>query len=156
MMDEIYGNASRVCIWLREAEESSTIALKFINNEVLKLQNFDDLCERPETSPKWRALLELMQRDWFSRRWVVQEIALARSAVIYCGKDEISWNKFPVAVELFVGVETTTHRLSEVMKKDPKYYHVPGWFEYVSALGAAHIPQTLSARAVNAAGGWGT
>jgi hypothetical protein len=76
--------------------------------------------------------------------------------VIYCGKDEISWNKFPVAVELFVGVETTTHRLSEVMKKDPKYYHVPGWFEYVSALGAAHIPQTLSARAVNAAGGWGT
>lgn len=137
MMDEIYGNAVRVCIWLGEAEESSTIALDFINNEVLKLQNFDDLCERPETSPKWRALLELMQRDWFSRRWVVQEIALARSAVIYCGKDKISWSKFAVAVELFVEVETATHRLSEVMKKDPKYYHVPGWFEYVSALGAS-------------------
>jgi hypothetical protein len=40
-------------------------------------------------------------------------------------------------VELFVEVETATHRLSEVMKKDPQFYHVPGWFEYVSALGAS-------------------
>jgi hypothetical protein len=23
------------------------------------------------------------------------------------------------------------------MKKDPQFYHVPGWFEYVSALGAS-------------------
>lgn len=42
-----------------------------------------------------------------------------------------------MAVELFVEVETATHRLSEVMKKDPQFYHVPGWFEYVSALGAS-------------------
>jgi hypothetical protein len=84
---------------------------------------------------------------------VVQEIALARQALIYCGTDTISWNKFAIAVELFVEVETATHRLSEVMQKvrllpspmaavtnqlkDPKYYHVPGWFEYVSALGAS-------------------
>src|SRR5947207_10371237 len=113
------------------------IALRFINEEVLQLQNFDELCESAESSSKWRALLELMQRPWFSRRWVVQEIALGRKAVIYCGRDKISWNKFAVAVELFVEVETATHRLSEVMKKDPKYYHVPGWFEYVSALGAS-------------------
>jgi hypothetical protein len=68
---------------------------------------------------------------------VVQEIALARIATIYCGKDKISWNKFAVAVELFVEVETATHRLSEVMKKDQKYYHLPGWFDYVSELGAS-------------------
>src|SRR2546421_286671 len=78
-----------------------------------------------------------MQRDWFSRRWVVQEIALARSALIYCGTDMISWNKFAVAVELFVEVETATHRLSEVMKKDSKHKNVPVLFEYVSALGAS-------------------
>jgi len=35
----------------------------------------------------------------------------------YCGRDQISWNKFPIAVELFVEVETATHRLSEVMMK---------------------------------------
>jgi hypothetical protein len=78
-----------------------------------------------------------MQRPWFSRRWVVQEVSLAQRALIYCGSDKISWRKFAIAVELFVEVETATHRLSEVMKKDPRYYHVPGWFEYVSALGAS-------------------
>ena len=137
MMAEIYGNATRVCIWLGDSTSTSQVALRYIKKEVLQLQNFDDLCESPEASSKWRALLELMQRPWFSRRWVVQEIALARRAVIYCGTDKISWNKFAIAVELFVEVETATHRLSEVMKKDPKYYHVPGWFEYVSALGAS-------------------
>jgi hypothetical protein len=56
---------------------------------------------------------------------------------MYCGTDKISWTKFAIAVELFVEVETATHRLSDVMKKDPNYYHVPGWFDYVSALGAS-------------------
>jgi hypothetical protein len=46
-----------------------------------------------------------------------------------------------VAVELFVEVETATHRLSEVMKKDEKFRHVPGWFEYVSELGASLLVQ---------------
>jgi hypothetical protein len=137
MMSAIYGRAESVCIWLGESDSSSKMALKFIRDEVLKLQNFDELCESKEASRKWSALLDLMQRPWFSRRWVVQEIALARKAKIYCGPDEISWKEFAVAVELFVEVETATHRLSEVMKKDPKFYHVPGWFEYVSALGAS-------------------
>lgn len=96
-----------------------------------------------------------MQRPWFSRRWVsstcrlfpaikinlllqvVQEIALARSAIIYCGEDQISWKDFAIAVELFVEVETATHRLYEVMRKESKEHHVPGLFEHVSALGAS-------------------
>lgn len=69
MMHEIFGNAECVCIWLGEASKSSRTALRFIKDEVLKLQNFDELCENATSTPKWRALLELMQREWFSRRW---------------------------------------------------------------------------------------
>ena len=137
MMSEIYGRASKVCIWLGEGDRSSHNALEFIKNEVLQLQNFDELCESKQATEKWNDLLVLMQRPWFSRRWVVQEVALAHRTVLYCGRDRISWKTFAVAVELFVEVETASHRLSEVMKKDPNFYHVPGWFEYVSALGAS-------------------
>ena len=137
MMAEIYSRAQRVCIWLGGGDESSRIALRFIKKEVLQLRNFDELCDSEEASKKWKALLDLMQRPWFSRRWVVQEIALARSAVIYCGDDKISWKKFAVAVELFVEVETATHRLSEVMRRDPAFLHVPNFFEHVSELGAS-------------------
>lgn len=70
-----------------------------------------------------------------------QEIALANKATIHCGADKISWKKFSVAVELFVEVETATHRLSEIMQKDEKFRHIPGWFEYVSELGASLLVQ---------------
>ncbi|KAF2094151.1 HET-domain-containing protein, partial [Rhizodiscina lignyota] len=137
MMAEIYGKAARVCVWLGERDNTSHLALTFIRDEVLKLQQFDDLCEREGNSHKWKALLDLMQRPWFHRRWVVQEISLAQSALMYCGPDRISWKKFSIAVELFVEVETATHRLSEVMKRDRKFHHIPGWFEHVSQLGAS-------------------
>ncbi|KAH8707134.1 heterokaryon incompatibility protein-domain-containing protein, partial [Phaeosphaeriaceae sp. PMI808] len=137
MMAEIYSKADCVRIWLGNPTESSTLAIRFIKNEVLQLQHFDELCESVEASVKWRSLLELMQRPWFSRRWVVQEVALAKRTIIHCGSAKLSWTKFAVAVELFVEVETATHRLSEVMKKDPSYWHVPMWFEYVSSLGAS-------------------
>lgn len=137
MMNIIYGNASRVCIWLGEATESSRLALSFIKNEVLHLQSFDTLCDSKYTSDKWMALLDLMQRLWFSRRWVVQELALAQKPIIYCGNDRISWKKFAIAVELFVEVETATHRLSEVMKKKQQNEYIPAYFDYVSALGAS-------------------
>ena len=113
------------------------MAINFIQNEILRLDQFDTLCTDEKNAEKWQSLLLLMQRDWFFRRWVVQEIALAKEAVVYCGSDKIDWKDFSVAVELFVEVETATHRLSEVMQKDPRFYHVPGWFEYVSALGAS-------------------
>jgi hypothetical protein len=64
MMFDIYGNASKVCIWLGEANDSSCLALRFIENEVLHLQDFDRLCEQNDASAKWSALLELMQRPW--------------------------------------------------------------------------------------------
>jgi hypothetical protein len=143
MMAEIYRRAERVCVWLGEGDKSSQVALKFVQEEVLQLQNFDELCESELASDKWKALLDLMQRPWFSRRWVIQETSLARKAMVYCGLDEITWQKFAVAVELFVGVETATHRLSEVMKKDPRFYHVPGRFEYVSALGASLLVEAM-------------
>ena len=120
------------------------MAFDFIKGEVLRLQQFDALCESEYAGPKWRALLSVMQRPWFSRRWVIQEIALARQATIYCGEEKISWKDFSDAVQLFVEVESATHRLSDVMKKDPNFFHVPGWFEYVSALGASLLVEATS------------
>ncbi|KAK0652352.1 hypothetical protein B0T16DRAFT_387631 [Cercophora newfieldiana] len=140
MMALIYNSASRVCVWLGEDSEDSSMAILFVR-EIMKLENFDSISENKDNASKWQSLLLLMQRPWFSRRWVVQEIALARRATIYCGKDELAWENFAVAVELFVEVETATHRLSEVMKKTEAFGHVPQWFEHVSELGASVLVQ---------------
>ncbi|KAI0552995.1 heterokaryon incompatibility protein-domain-containing protein [Xylaria curta] len=141
MMSRIYTRAKNVCIWLGTDDGDSDAAIKFIKSEVLDFKNFDTICSDKKYAHKWRALMMLMQRPWFSRRWMIQEISLARTATIHCGPATIDWNDFAVAVELFVEVENATHRLSEVMQKDEKFLHIPGWFEHVSELGASLLVQ---------------
>ena len=129
MMADIYGRADCVRIWLGDLNTSSKLAILFIKQEVLQLDHFDDLCRSSEFSEKWKSLLELMQREWFSRRWVVQEVALAPKAIIHCGPAKLSWSKFAVAVELFVEAETATHRLSEVRANAiPLTIHLGGFY----------------------------
>jgi hypothetical protein len=151
LMSLVYTGANEVCVWLGEDDDESTKAIQFVKDEISQLKDFDKLCTDKQHLPKWKALLVLMQRPWFSRRWVcfkeitfrsasltrkqaVQEIVLAEKAQVYCGPDQIPWIDLAIAVELFVEIETATHRLSELMKKDDV---VPHWFEHVSELGAS-------------------
>ncbi|KAI4666686.1 uncharacterized protein J4E79_002726 [Alternaria viburni] len=141
MMSRIYTRAANVCIWLGQQDNESEVAFKFIKEEITHLKDFDSISSDKDYGIKWQALMVLMQREWFSRRWVVQELSLANKAEIWCGPDSMPWKEFAVAVELFVEVESATHRLSEVIQKDVQFRHVPGWFEYVSQLGASLLVQ---------------
>lgn len=144
MMAMIYTRAKKVCIWLGEDDDNTNMAIHFIIHQIMHLDRFDSICKDEKNTDNWQALLALMQRRWFRRRWVVQEVALSRRAKVYCGVAKISWTDFAVAVELFVEVETATHRLSEVIQKDARFYHVPNWFEYVSELGASRLVQATA------------
>lgn len=143
-MNKVYGQAERVCIWIGESYENSDQALEFIRSKVLSLWQFDKLCENLKEASNWAALINIMKRPWFSRRWVVQEIALAKEATLYCGNKSIDWKDFADAVSLFVEVESATHRLSEVMRRDQTYNHVPEFFGNVPALGAALLVNATS------------
>ncbi|CAH0044589.1 unnamed protein product [Clonostachys solani] len=46
---------------------------------------------------KYKALYGVVKRPWFTRTWIIQEIALAREAVICCGKWEILWSSLAPA-----------------------------------------------------------
>src|SRR5277367_5893834 len=91
LMDRIYKEAERVCIWLGEATggNQDEIALAHIR-DIIKLQGFEDLVD-PKFTNQWAALASLMKREWFSRRWVVQEIAYARAATVHWGSQSIDW-----------------------------------------------------------------
>jgi hypothetical protein len=137
MMDEIYKNADRVCIWLGDSSDSSQIALRFIKR-IAQLQSIDFLSEGKDASRKWAALFDLMQRPWFSRRWVVQEVALAQKARLHVGVESVVWEAFVIAVQSFIEFESVIQRLSG---KDRHHRGVLGWFENVSALGASMLVQ---------------
>ena len=115
-MNRIYSQASCVLIWVGDREEptnesiGSDKVLDFISSRVLQIWKFDQLCDDLRAAKEWYGFINLMKRPWFSRRWVVQEIALARHARLHCGKKSIRWSDFADAVSLFVEVESATHR----------------------------------------------
>lgn len=49
--------------------------------------------------PAYGALGRLLQRPWFSRVWIIQELAVSRDAVVICGMHHFSWTNFLTAVE---------------------------------------------------------
>jgi hypothetical protein len=99
-MAEIFGQARNVCIWLGEAANHSDEAMEFIN-DVSHLGKLDRLVKNSGAIGKWHALAELMRRPWFSRRWILQEVAFARKATVYCGMKQVNWSDFSDAVTLF-------------------------------------------------------
>jgi hypothetical protein len=40
----------------------------------------------------WIAMKELYQREYWKRVWIVQEVCLAREAIVLCGKTQIPWS----------------------------------------------------------------
>jgi hypothetical protein len=141
MMSRIYRRAEKVCIWLGQDEHMGA-GIEFIKSEVLKLDSFDALGENESAKHKWSAIYDMMQTEWFLRRWILQEILFARDVVVYYGSELIPWQEFADAVSLFLKVQTSTDGISDVMKRDPEYYHVPGWIEYISSLGAGILIST--------------
>ena len=85
-MASIYNEAFNVCVWLGDDTKNNAETARRLIKRILDLDEFERLVESVEFADDWKAFLELMTRPWFNRRWVIQEIALAKRATIYCGK----------------------------------------------------------------------
>jgi hypothetical protein len=100
MMSDIYNRAFQVSIWLGGTSEKSDMAMDFVK-EVVRFESLHELFQKEDSVQKWDALLELMCSRWFSRRWVIQELALARKANVLCGRKIVHWNDLADAVSIF-------------------------------------------------------
>jgi hypothetical protein len=145
MKARIYSASQNVCIWLGDSAEDSKLAMDFVRHRVLEVWKFDELVTTRKMANHWFALVNLMKRPWFSRRWSIHEIALSlRGATIHCGRDFNKWQDFADAVSLFVEVEISTRRLSDVMSLDRIMGNIPEFFSNVSSLGAALLVDATS------------
>jgi hypothetical protein len=99
---EIFNKASNVIVWLGVEKVTTQTAFEFIP-KVLNMNGFDELVKEDSNkkSQSWDALAELMRNPLFSRRWLIQELAVAKTAVLHCGPYTIPWTSFSDAVALF-------------------------------------------------------
>ncbi|RMJ04897.1 hypothetical protein CDV36_014432 [Fusarium kuroshium] len=113
LMTNIFQSAVRVYIWLGEDEDESHVAIQFLE-EVAPKASAEVDGQAPKHSPnfpkvedpKWSILAKLLERKWFRRVWVAQELVLAREAIVVCGARQMTWDTFHAAVkECFSVVE---------------------------------------------------
>ena len=98
LMQDIYGNAQSVSIWLGKAGDGSDIAISYLSRRQGgqdKRFNFDKFW----TLKQAEGVLALCERNYWKRIWIVQEVMLARQATIYCGSKNICWSSFESLVE---------------------------------------------------------
>ncbi|KAK6859582.1 hypothetical protein PG995_003218 [Apiospora arundinis] len=100
-MSSVYRNAERVLVWLGP---SSSAIDKLMDEMALWDKQFKALPQKPQNLDEWSAKLDqhriianaiyqghittfsrLMERDWFERAWIIQEVANARAALIFNG-----------------------------------------------------------------------
>ena len=103
LMGEIYATAQTVIAWLGEPTLESSEALefaKFLVHTIKQLEEIGEsvnletltrlpLCEYP--SAHWMALRLFLERPWFERVWIIQEVVAAPSVSIICGDKIIAW-----------------------------------------------------------------
>lgn len=99
MMREVYRQARRVLIWLGEEGEGDTLepliklAQKLATVDVSRLPK--DRVGRQKSlgfeDAHILSLSSLLERPWFRRVWVVQEVAVASEAILYCGHKSLTW-----------------------------------------------------------------
>lgn len=112
LMGDVFSEADRVVVWLGEATADiraafwNIAAIHSIFRRQTKVEKQQSLWFRGESKHvlrrtvngsflgniDWEPIRNLLQRSWFHRLWVVQEVANAKRAVVVCGDAEIPWS----------------------------------------------------------------
>lgn len=105
-MKDIFEKAGRVNAWLGDEHNNSKLAFQTLRDilvtgvqEVfrnLEWERFPDLEE--EAHQKALSLVMLFRRSYWARLWIVQEAALAKDLILYCGSDTLAWATMENAV----------------------------------------------------------
>ncbi|KAH7090741.1 heterokaryon incompatibility protein-domain-containing protein [Paraphoma chrysanthemicola] len=90
LMGNIYAKATMTYVYLGVADDESRVAMKYIKeHDHNGRQHATRLRSGFELERK--ALGSFLDRTWFNRIWVLQEVFLSRNAKVMCGEEEVRW-----------------------------------------------------------------
>jgi hypothetical protein len=115
LIDKIYKHAEQVIIWLGEHRESGNVPMKSLATHTSSLSNNVGMwraqknsqvqrgwgrmstavkmgeAERAQLDGEIGEVAELLDRLWWRRVWIVQEIVLAKKSIVMCRSDQVPW-----------------------------------------------------------------
>ncbi|KAK3997796.1 heterokaryon incompatibility protein-domain-containing protein, partial [Cladorrhinum sp. PSN332] len=115
LMGKIYSLASDVLVWLGLETEDSQLAIRYAPTSPANKDHVFEVA---------MSLWSVLRRPWFSRLWVVQEVALAahpRGPFVLIGTQSVRWEGLARLIKqtITASLELQTWRLSMETVKDP-------------------------------------
>ncbi|XHG04103.1 hypothetical protein AWENTII_007384 [Aspergillus wentii] len=110
IMSMIYTKASGVFVWLGVEDESTELAFGMIHypdqpsmclwyRDVAKSCSINSPADSvskkgaSEAALQYQAIVRFFTRSWFTRVWIIQEVALAKQIRVFCGRHEFIYFK---------------------------------------------------------------
>lgn len=122
----IYREADFVGIWLGpEADDSSrAIALiEKLSEEGLDQEDVKRIIYSSSWDRHFHALVDLFERDYWDRLWVVQEVNNAERGVVYCGDNRTPWDEFINVSKILSPCEDDLQRrFKRVTRRNRSFY----------------------------------
>ncbi|KAI1348165.1 heterokaryon incompatibility protein-domain-containing protein [Xylaria sp. FL0043] len=120
---ETYGSMPVVLSFLAQALRN----MESRPNPLVSLRPLEDSEHRnlvyglpPPSAKEWKAFREFLSNPWFQRIWVVQEVVLARKAVVVRGNWHMDWDAVGKATTWFEAKGYAMPRTMRYVIKDPK------------------------------------
>lgn len=106
LMDQVYLNAAMVRIWLGPLEGFADRAFDFL--ESLEISGKVPIM-RSTTHEVTTAIKDLCSKNYWTRGWIVQEVLVAKSPIIYCGSRKVSFSVFGFVIDNLSKTEEHAH-----------------------------------------------
>ena len=146
IIGEIYQRATLVYIWLGKSNQDTAAVMQIVSKLAAMAASKDDILyaivafemEWNNDSydlasgrifqkhglpylddPSWSALLSFFERSWFSRAWIIQEVALAQDAQVLWGSIEMSWATLAKCSDFFYKSSISTGLIDRQMWINP-------------------------------------
>ena len=134
LMRYIYQLAVRVRVWLGEEADDSQLGMALIPKiikadkirdemgdarswlEILSIPNVKVYNLPGRFDKAWQAFFTILNRPWFNRGWIIQEIAVAAVIDIHCGNRSVTFEEFARALVF-------THKNGLAGRE---HFHLPG------------------------------
>jgi hypothetical protein len=98
-MGKVYSNAYNVTVWIGDEYEASKEAFGLIHEyeeaaeeDENAVQAYIASLRNRQEEPGRMALWQLLDRPWFKRIWIIQEVVLAEDIEVVCGESYCTWN----------------------------------------------------------------
>ncbi|KAI0860179.1 heterokaryon incompatibility protein-domain-containing protein [Xylaria cubensis] len=103
LMTAIYGRAESVAAWLGPESDGSAFAFELIRQILYSSQlgQVSNIIADVQWRRHFTAVVNLFERDFWNRLWIVQEIINAQNVYVYCGSSGVPWRAFQDISEIF-------------------------------------------------------